>query len=174
LENLNMSAAEALRAARAAGVTVMPDGENLVLEAKAEPPRTVLDALAQHKRAIVALLRSGQQGWTAEDWQARFDERAGFLEYDGGLLRVEAEVQAFERCTIEWLNQHPAPSAPGRCAWCGRPESPAAVVVPFGTGTHTWLHAECWPAWHQSRRADATAALRTMGIAPGGSGDHDD
>ena len=32
-----MSAAEALRAAHSAGVTVMPDGENLVLEAKAEP-----------------------------------------------------------------------------------------------------------------------------------------
>jgi hypothetical protein len=115
--------------------------------------------------------------WGAEDWRARFDERAGFLEHDGRLLRVEAEVQAIERCTIEWLNQHPAPSAPGRCAWCGRPESHGVVVVPFGTepGTHAWLHAECWPAWHQSRRAEAEMALRRMGIAPGGSlGDHDD
>ncbi len=31
-------------------------------------------------------------------------------------------------------------------------------------GTHAWLHAECWPPWHQARRADAIAALRAMGI----------
>ena len=45
LEGTVMSAAEALHAAHAAGVTVMPDGENLLLEAKAEPPQSVLDAL---------------------------------------------------------------------------------------------------------------------------------
>ena len=35
------------------------------------------------------------------------------------------------------------------------------MVVPFGTepATHTWLHAECWPAWHLARRAEAIAAL---------------
>jgi hypothetical protein len=26
------------------------------------------------------------------------------------------------------------------------------------------VHAECWPAWHQERRADAIAALNAMGI----------
>ena len=101
-------------------------------------------------------------------------ERARFLENDGGLLRAKAEFQAFECCVVEWLNQHPAPSAPGRCAWCGRPESPGAVVVPFGTepGTHAWLHAGCWPAWYQRRREEAVLALREMGIIM--DGDHDD
>src|SRR5262245_44741809 len=58
----------------------------------------------------------------------------------------------------EWLNQHPAPSSPDRCAWCGKDESP---VVPFGAGpgTHAWLHSECWSAWHQVRRAHAIAVL---------------
>jgi hypothetical protein len=58
----------------------------------------------------------------------------------------------------EWLNQHPAPSTPDRCAWCGKDESP---VVPFGAGpgTHAWLHSECWSAWHQARRAHAIAVL---------------
>jgi hypothetical protein len=172
-----VSAAEALRAAHAAGVTVMFDGEGLVLEANAEPPPAVLDVLARHKRAILALLRSRQNAWTAEDWRARFDERAGFLEHDGGLLRVEAEVQAFECCTVEWLNRNPSFSLAGRCARCGKSETPSAVVVPFGTepGTHAWLHAGCWPAWHKARRAEAAMALRRMGIAPGGSlGDHVD
>jgi hypothetical protein len=29
----------------------------------------------------------------------------------------------------------------------------SAVVLPFGTEpeTHAWLHAACWPAWHQAR-----------------------
>ena len=36
-----------------------------------------------------------------------------------------------------------------------------AITVPFGVGeTHTWLHPECWNAWHQARRADAAAALK--------------
>jgi hypothetical protein len=84
------------------------DGEGLVLEANAEPPPAVLDVLARHKRAILALLRLGQDAWTAEDWRARFDERAGL--HDGGLLRVEAKVQAFEQCIVEWLNRNPSQS----------------------------------------------------------------
>ena len=168
-----MSAAEALRAAHAAGVTVMFDGEGLLLEANAEPPQAVLDLLARHKLSILALLRSSQDGWTAEDWQARFDERAGFLEHDDGLSRVEAEVQAFECCIVEWLNRNPSSSSTGRCAWCGKPETPSAMVLPFGAGEHhAWLHGECWAAWYQRRREEAVLALREMGITM--DGDHDD
>jgi hypothetical protein len=160
-----MSAAEALRAAHAAGITVMFDGEDLVLEASAEPPQAVLDVLARHKLSILALLRPGQRGWTAEDWRARFDERAGFLEHNGGWSRLEAEVQAFEQCIVEWLNANPTFSPSGRCAWCGKAETPSARVLPFGAGEHhEWLHAECWSAWYQRRREEAVLALREMGI----------
>jgi hypothetical protein len=171
-----MSAAEALRAAHAAGITVTVDGESLVLEANAEPPQSVLNVLARHKLALLALLRSGQDVWVAENWRARFDERAGFLEHDGGLLRNQAELQAFEHCIVEWLNANPCSSPAGRCTWCGKPETPGAIVLPFGVGErHAWLHSDCWPAWHQSRRAEATMALRTMGITLRGSlGNHDD
>jgi hypothetical protein len=44
-----MSAAEALRAAQAAGITIALDGDALLLEALAEPPQSVLDALVLHK-----------------------------------------------------------------------------------------------------------------------------
>ena len=161
-----MSAAEALKSAQAAGVSVRMDGDDLVLEASAPPPHAVLGALSRHKVAIVALLRPTQGGWTADDWQAYREKRAGIAEASGGLTRAQAEAQALACCVVEWLNQRPAPSLPGRCAWCGRPESPSAVVLPLGTepGTHTWLHAECWLAWHQERMADANAALRAMGI----------
>ena len=111
--------------------------------------------------------------WHAEDWRARFDERAGFLEHDGGLSRLEAEVQAFKQCIVEWLNANPSFSLAGRCAWCGKPETPSAMVLPFGAGEHhAWLHADCWPVWRQSRRSEAVLALRGMGITMGG--DHDD
>ena len=46
--------------------------------------------------------------WRPEDWRARFNERAGFLEHDGGWPRVEAEVQALEQCIVEWLNANPS------------------------------------------------------------------
>jgi len=110
--------------------------------------------------------------WHAEDWRARFDERAGFLEHDGGWSRLEAEVQAFEQCIVEWLNANPSFSLAGRCAWCGKPETPSATVLPFGAGEHhAWLHAECWAAWYQRRREEAVLALRGMGITMGGDRD---
>lgn len=53
-----MSAAEALVAARAAGVRVSTDGDDLVLEASAPPPPDVLDLLQRHKADIATLLGS--------------------------------------------------------------------------------------------------------------------
>src|SRR6476646_6749054 len=52
-----------------------------VLSAAAAPHAAVLDALFQYKIGIVALLRPGRDGWSAEDWQAYFDERAGVAEF---------------------------------------------------------------------------------------------
>jgi hypothetical protein len=143
----------------------------------AKDEQRISPSLAKSLDAGRAGAIGGRADWGAEDWRARFDERAGFLEHDGGLVRAKAEVQAFECCIVEWLNRNPSFPLAGRCAWCGKPETPSAVVVPFGTepGTHAWLHVECWPAWHKSRRAEAAMALRRMGIAPGDSlGDHDD
>jgi hypothetical protein len=161
-----MSAAEALRIAHAAGVMVIVDGEDLVLEAHAEPPQSVLDALSLNKLSILELLQPARAEWTAEQWRAYFDKHCRIATSE--LSRSEAEPFAIDCCVIEWLNQHPAPSPPGRCPWCGRPESASSVVLPFGTepGTHAWLHAECWSAWHQARRDEAVIALRSMGIVP--------
>jgi hypothetical protein len=52
------TAADVLRAARAAGITIGIDGENLTLEAAIEPPADVFAALKAHKAEILALLRS--------------------------------------------------------------------------------------------------------------------
>ncbi|SHG79058.1 hypothetical protein SAMN02745157_4839 [Kaistia soli DSM 19436] len=37
---------------------------------------------------------AGQAPWTAEDWQALYDERAAIMEFDGGLPRKIAEATA--------------------------------------------------------------------------------
>jgi hypothetical protein len=123
-----MSAAEALKAARAAGIKLAIDGDDLVLEASASPPSAVIDCLTGHKTEIVAMLRSGHDGWSAEDWRLFFEERAAIAEFDGGLPRTEADAQALACCIVEWLNRNPTPSAPGRCAWCGQAESRDAVA----------------------------------------------
>jgi hypothetical protein len=160
-----MSGREALRAARAVGVEFAVKGADLSLKAPAEPPAAVLDALRRHKAEIVAMLRPGLDGWSSEDWQLFFEERAAIAEFDGGLPRAEAEAQAFECCVVKWLDLNPDPSAPGRCAWCGGFES-HAPVVPFGTepGTHTWLHPQCWTEWQKTRRSQAAKTLSRMGI----------
>jgi hypothetical protein len=118
LECAPMNAALALTNARAAGIRVEVDGDDLVLEASAPPPATVVDGLSRFKGEIVALLRPDERGWSAEDWQVFFAERAGVLEFDGGLPRPEADARAFARCVEEWLNRNPARSAPGRCLGC--------------------------------------------------------
>src|SRR5207342_393585 len=71
---------------------------------------------------IVVLLRPGRDGWSAEDWQVFFDERAGIAEFDGGLPRGAAEAGAFACCVVEWLNRNFERSPPDAA-------SPAAVAI---------------------------------------------
>jgi hypothetical protein len=161
-----MSAAEALKAARNAGVRLGIDGDALTLEAATAPPPTVLDLLARHKATVITLLRPANDGWSGERWLAYFDERAGVAEFDGGLPRREAEARAFEFCIVEWLNRNPARSLPGRCLGCGGSEHDHDKLLPFGTEPtgHAWLHSRCWPPWHAARKAEAIAALAELGI----------
>jgi hypothetical protein len=136
--------------------------------ARAEAPAAKAAKAAKPAKIepLFELLPPANGGWIAEDWRTRFAERASAAEHHRGILHAEAALWAFETVVIEWLNANPSPSAAGRCTWCGKSETLGAVVLPFGTemGTHAWLHAECWLAWHQARRADAIAALRAMGI----------
>ncbi len=163
-----MNAGEVLKAAQDAGIRITAEGDDLVLDADAPPPAPIVDALKRHKAQIVALLSPAGDGWSAADWQAFFDERAGIAEFDGGMSRAAAERQAFECCVVEWLNRNPEPSHPGRCAHCGEPGGSACAVIPFGTETHghTWLHPHCWSAWHQRRQQQARETLEKVGLAP--------
>jgi hypothetical protein len=161
-----MSAIEAIKAARDAGIDIRLDGDDLVLEASAPPLAPVIDLLARHKSGIVALLRPDRDGWSADDWRQFYDERAGIAEYDGGFSREDAERKALECCVAHLIDTYSDPSEPDKCAQCGGPEMPGASLVPVGseiTG-HTWLHLACWSAWYQGRRERALSALATMGL----------
>jgi hypothetical protein len=161
-----MSAVRALGAARAFGVHLEADGDDLLLEASGPPPDAVLDALSRHKPEVVRLLHSAKEGCSPEYWHVLFHQRAAFAEFAGGLPRADAEAQAFECCIVEWLNRNATPSVAGRCLLCGQAEVNGAVVVPYGTqlGTHAWLHTECWPDWYELRRSQARQALTRIGL----------
>jgi len=80
--------------------------------------------------------------------------------------RAEAETLAFECCVVEWVNRNPESCPPGRCRGCGGRDFSQDPLLPYGiesTG-HTWLHSRCWPAWYETRKARASAALSRMGI----------
>jgi hypothetical protein len=80
---------------------------------------------------------------------------------DADASRASEAALTFEQQITRWLDQHPEPSEPGWCAYCGESETRARSVVPFGTkpGTHAWLHSNCWRAWHGQRRFKAVTAL---------------
>jgi len=107
--------------------------------------------------------------WTAADWQELFDERAGLAEYEGGLPRAEAEVQAFRACILRWLATHPAEPGPGgMCAWCGGPAAGKGEVVLIGLSAAgpVWVHPGCHALLTAQRLAEATDTLADL-IEPG-------
>jgi hypothetical protein len=59
----------------------------------------VLDALSRHKLAILALLRPGHDGWTAQDWRAYFEQQRRKLAAHNG--RPGPEASAFDCCVVE-------------------------------------------------------------------------
>jgi hypothetical protein len=137
------------------GARIEPAGERIILRAGPTAiPAALVRRVREAKADLLATLAVSTAPTVVRGNEDGEDGRNSSLH--------QAKDQAFGSLIVEWLNQHPAPSVPGLCACCGRPDSPSAVIVPFGTepGTHTWLHAECWPAWHEARRADAIATLR--------------
>ncbi len=123
------------------------------LDAETAPPAAMLDQLSRHKAQVIALLRTGSDGWSGEDWLALFDERAAIGELDSMLPRDQAEARAFACSVAEWLNRNPVRSPPGRCLGCGGSEQAHDALLPFGAGPtgHAWLHSRCWDAWHAGR-----------------------
>jgi hypothetical protein len=78
-----------LREARAAGLLVMVDGDQLRIRGprRAEP---IARQLIAHKVDVMMAMVSDLPA----DWHLLWDERAAIMEYDGGLPRERAEALA--------------------------------------------------------------------------------
>jgi hypothetical protein len=134
------------------GATVQPAGDQLILRAGPKAiPATLVRQVREAKADLLEMLAAN-----AVATQARGQE--------GGVQGTDVDR---ENLIVRRLDEHPQPSAAGRCAYCSQHEWRGAVVVPFGVtlGTHTWLHPECWPAWHERRRADALRALQPYPVS---------
>ena len=74
-----------LRLLRDMSIALRLDGNRLYVDITAgNVTRDMLEALRQHKERVHDLV----------EW---LEERSGLLEYDGGLLRVEAECEAWKQ-----------------------------------------------------------------------------
>ena len=166
MENATLIATRVLSRARSAGIRFSVDHDNLLLEADSPPAPTLIDELSEHKREIIRLLALENEAWNVEEWRSFFDHRTRLAMANAGKTLAAARAMAFNCCVIEWLNNNPAPSAPGRCAHCGKQEQLGQAVVPFGIKRHdhTWLHTDCWSAWHGKRCDCARQALDAFGI----------
>ncbi len=92
---------------RAAGGRIMIIEDRLKVRAPLPLPDKLVAELRLHKAEVLAFLQHGKVAWTPEDWRAFFDGRAGIAEHDGGLARVNADLQAYECCISEWLCRNP-------------------------------------------------------------------
>jgi hypothetical protein len=88
-----MSAAEVLQAARAAGVTVGIDGDDLLLEATTAPPPAVLEALSSHKAGIVAMLQPSNSRLARKDSRCAY-QALSTNEYDRKISRSWPQARA--------------------------------------------------------------------------------
>jgi hypothetical protein len=104
-----MSAVEALKAARAAGIEVALDGDDLALSAASAPPAGVLEALSRHKAEIVALFRPGRDGWSGEDWLALVRRTGGHCR-----VRWRATAQGGSGPSLRMLRRRMADRNPVR------------------------------------------------------------
>jgi hypothetical protein len=146
------------------------EGHLLLRAGSTAIPGALVRRIRESKRDVITALSARKRDAASQTCQAH--------EYEGKQPTQTSGSRFYQHRTPEslitrWLDEHPAPSQPGRCAWCGRPELAGAVVVPFGTepGTHTWLHSECWSPWHRARTVEAANALgltSDFGPTPGG------
>jgi hypothetical protein len=111
----NVTAAEVLALAKAHGVTILPDGDDLDVVADREPDPELLDAIAGCKAAILAKLRAERgriNHWIADqliDWPSTSCLHCRKPIVPGHLWTVvsngEVAARFHQDCHSEWLAQ---------------------------------------------------------------------
>jgi hypothetical protein len=160
-----MTGEEALALAASHRVRVLLALGDVLLEADDEPPVEVVDALRDHKQAVVAELT--RIAAAAGEWRRIFEDHVATVMRVRNLPRVEAERAAFDILLVEFLNCNYPDTPSDRCAHCGRSETQGATLLPIGVGIrHAWLHSDCWTPWVERRRAKAAGTLASAIASP--------
>ena len=94
-----MTAAALVRSLVAAGIRIRADGDLLVLSGATRPTGHLVEEVRSAKVAVLQYLEALAL-WTEEDWNALYDERAGIMEFDGGLPRIHAEAAAADEVNL--------------------------------------------------------------------------
>ena len=86
MDDADMSPDEVLPSARAVGIHLVVDGNDLLLTASAPPPPGFLDLLRDNKAEIIAALTAAKASGEdiALDWRDWYEERAAIRQFDGG------------------------------------------------------------------------------------------
>jgi hypothetical protein len=87
VEGNAVKAAEVIKEATAAGVRIAIEGDGLLLEATAAPPKAMIALITQHKAEIIDLLRIGRGG-PAEEAQVSWLDMVVAVENEAGRHRI--------------------------------------------------------------------------------------
>ncbi len=164
----NMSPTEIIERAAEGGVLIAlsPSGRISAKGVQSAIDRW-LPAIRQNKAAIIGLLRPGDDGWSAEDWRAFFDERAGIAEFDGGLSRAEAEASAFDSLRRR-VAEPQSDALSTRALFRLRRRRASRMIASCLLASEARARFGCIrvarSAWYAGRKAEAVAALAAMGI----------
>lgn len=162
------TAMKAWNIAREAGVKVAVVGDQLKLEAARQPPHEVLQAIHEACEDLIILLRQEPGKLCGLDYVDHFEERAAFGEYEAGMIRHAAELNAFECCVSLWMSQN-NPPVPDRyrCIHCGGETGNHDLALALhANGRNAWIHAACHRPFLSLRRSKAIEALSGFGIHP--------
>ena len=173
-----MSATRLLETARAAGLSLVVEGGNLVIEADDDPPPELITELRQHKAELIAALsRSSvspehpgteRVSETADSlrWHDLYAERTGHW-FHGGRRWHEAEALAWGELEDRWNLGHGEQVHPEICAGCRLPIGTAeALDLGDGNRVHLADDFDCLRRHGERWRGAATRALVGTGLRP--------
>jgi hypothetical protein len=168
MEGRHLTATKAFNAAREAGVKLVVVENRLELEAARKPSDEVLSALRDARDELLVLLRQEPGKLCGLDYVDYFEEAAAFREYEAGMTRHAAELNAFECCVSLWMSQN-NPDVPDRyrCIYCGIETGNHDLALALQqNGRNAWIHSACHRPFLASRRMKAIEALSGFGIYP--------
>lgn len=166
MESRHLSASRAWNAAREAGVQILVVENRLELRAARKPPEAMIRTLTDVREQLIILLRQEPGKLCGIDYIDHFDERSAFGEYEAGMTRIAAELNAYECCVSLWLSQN-LPEIPDRyrCVHCGTDTGSFDLALALQcNGRNAWIHSECHRHFLAARRKQAMEALATFGL----------